>query len=667
MRHPRLRVEPLEARALPSAALITLPHPTGAPAPGASVAVVAALPADTPGVSPSQGRPTDLPAAKLFERLDTVAAPAASAAQLAAQQPIGLVVHPELPTAPAFFDTAATFLQSSQYRLGLDGVLQSYSPYAGWANSPLDIARFTIALYMDYQQTGDLTDLPALELNADWLAAHIQARTTAQGQSYDVIPYSFGVPDFAIPPGFVSAPAAAAEVDALYLASLVAARPDWYTDAYALTTIFHVPVAQGGVLISLSSGTAAAWYEEFASPTAAETPRTLNGDLLTLTWLDWYATTAQLSDSARQDVANLFQAGIAGLLLSLPQYDEPSLQISVYDLEHRGWNQAYADGAVTALDYLAQLSSTPGLETYANRWRGHTYPATTTGTAVRIAGDLNGDGQQDLLHFDTDGSWHVSLAGGNPTNPGVVAQWSGNANWQTVFAGDVTGDGRADLIGFNYDGSWWVGVSSGSGVVTQQWAQWSAASHWSRVFVGDFNGDGKLDIAGFNKDGTWWVGISSGNRFVTQPWAAWSAAGNWADVFIGDFNGDHKADVAGFNYDGSWWVGLATPGHFSTTMWSQWSAAHNWSGVYVGDFNGDGRSDFAGFGYDGAWWVGTSTGVNATTQQWAQWPVALDWTDVVVSNYLRNGKADVIGFNADGSWWVGESNGAPAFQTQVLA
>jgi len=641
----RLRLEALESRVVPSGAGV----PQGQFAP-----------------NPTLGRPSALPAATLFHDLAGVNAPAPTPTQAAALGLPDPAAHPGLPAPPPFYDPRWFYeTQPNLYRFGADGVLHVYTPYSGWANNPLTIARYVVGCYISYQQDGDSGALAPMQTNASWLANSMQARQGLGGTTFYVIPYSFGVSDFFIPPGFVSGIAAAAEADALFSAGLVLGRADWSQDAYSLTTVFSQPVSAGGVMIPLTPDGSAAWFEEYASNLVAETPRVLNGHMLAVSWLNWYAQNASLAGPQRQAVQNYVQQGLNGLALELPNYDEPSLRISVYDLERRGWNQAYQDAHVIELDYLYHLTGRSMFEVYANRWRGKVYPPTSAGTALRFGADVNGDGNVDRMHFDTDGRWRVDLVNGDVLTPGIWAQWSSADHWNTVAVGDFNGDGKADVVGFNADGSWWVGLSSGNGFTTQLWTTWSSADHWSQVFVGDVNGDGKADVVGFNKDGAWWVGLSGGSGFTTQLWATWSTASHWANVTLADVNGDGKADLLGFNRDGAWWAGLSGGFGFTTQLWAVWSPAVYWPGIFVGDFNGDGSADVAGFSGTGTWWVGLSTGGGLGMSAWAQWSTPDHWSNIVAGNFLRHRRTDIAGFNYDGTWWIAESNGGPQFQTQV--
>ena len=97
-------------------------------------------------------------------------------------------------------------------------------------------------------------------------------------------------------------------------------------------------------------------------------------------------------------------------------------------------------------------------------------------SSYRLAGDWDGDGQQDLA-MRRLGYWlnSISEATGGPFDI-----WSGSSlgvGWQTHVAGDFDGDGKEDIAQFHpSNGTWWVSESTGSSFATALWADFSPSA-----------------------------------------------------------------------------------------------------------------------------------------------------------------------------------------------
>src|SRR5205807_2707531 len=143
-------------------------------------------------------------------------------------------------------------------------------------------------------------------------------------------------------------------------------------------------------------------------------------------------------------------------------------------------------------------------------------PSTTPAGNI-LSGRFTGDTLNDVARFNQDGTWTVGVPQSNgPLVAQTWAQWTPSRQWLFTGKGDFNGDGKQDVIAFNIDGSIWVAQANaqGSGFNTTQWTSFSPAINWASIQVGDANGDGKDDVYGFNNDGTWWVGVSTGSSFT---------------------------------------------------------------------------------------------------------------------------------------------------------
>ena len=240
----------------------------------------------------------------------------------------------------------------------------------------------------------------------------------------------------------------------------------------------------------------------------------------------------------------------------------------------------------------------------------------------RVAGDMNGDGADDLIGFGYGGVFVALSNGVDSFLP--VSRWttdfSYDQGWRADLhprmIGDVNGDGADDLVGFGYGG---VFVTLSNGVdkflPVSRWSTdfsynqgWRADLH-PRV-TGDVNGDGVDDLVGFGYGGVF-VALSNGvDSFLpVSRWATdFSYDQGWrAELHprvTGDVNGDGRNDLIGFG-SGGVFAALSDGSKFlPVSIWTtDYSYIQGWRTEFhprtVGDMNGDGKDDLVGFGYGG--------------------------------------------------------------------
>ncbi len=270
------------------------------------------------------------------------------------------------------------------------------------------------------------------------------------------------------------------------------------------------------------------------------------------------------------------------------------------------------------------------------------------GWAVAGAGDVNGDGYDDVivsaLAYDNGeiDEGRVWLFLGSASGLGATSSWRAESNQASALfgnsigtAGDVNGDGYSDvIIGANtYDNGQtdegrafvWYGSSSDLGADgTPANADWSAESNQSSArfgnavaTAGDVNGDGYSDVIvgarqfdnGQTDEGRAYVYYGGSSGLAAS--AAWigevDLAGDrfgYSVACAGDVNGDGYSDVVvgAPNYtNGQADEGIVYVFHGSITgltavpMWSVEShnvgALLGYSVASAGDVNGDGYSD----------------------------------------------------------------------------
>ena len=243
--------------------------------------------------------------------------------------------------------------------------------------------------------------------------------------------------------------------------------------------------------------------------------------------------------------------------------------------------------------------------------------------ALTVTGDFNRDGKLDLAVADqcgmtcTDGSVHILLGNGDGTFQAATTYPSSANGSTSIVVGDLNGDGNLDLVlvdlSFCVEDQWdncvsplgtvTVLLGRGDGTFEAPVHYGSGAQVPLSVALGDFNGDGKLDLAvthcplcaSLNNAGnTDVVGVLLGNGDGTFQTAITAdpgiSQGSNHTVAVSDLNGDGNLDLLLTNFimlgngDGT----FQSPLFYPTSEFGQLGE--------IADFNGDGKPDLILFG-----------------------------------------------------------------------
>jgi len=228
--------------------------------------------------------------------------------------------------------------------------------------------------------------------------------------------------------------------------------------------------------------------------------------------------------------------------------------------------------------------------------------------------DFSGDGRSDILFRHDDGrvaAWSATSFEGFNSNTYYRAD-AVPTSWRIAGAGDLNGDGKDDLIWQNADGQLSGWQSTGSAFQEAAYTRAAVATNWKVVGTGDFNGDGFSDLLWRSMDGgvSTWLNDSN-HGFDEGSFYAANIPTSWHIVGAADFDGDAKDDLLWQNDDGRISVWHSNGSAFDQNAYST-IVAGNWRVAATGDYNGDGRADLIWQNNDGrvSTWQSNGAGFN---------------------------------------------------------
>lgn len=196
------------------------------------------------------------------------------------------------------------------------------------------------------------------------------------------------------------------------------------------------------------------------------------------------------------------------------------------DINGDGRDDVIVASADDSADVFAMRSTATGFGAFT-KWHeafGH------EGETLEAA-DVNGDGRDDLVAFSQGTALervHVALSSGTAFGAAAIWQEDFASSGAMPGAGDLDGDGDEDVVSFSRtdSGNVWVGISNRVNAFAD--ALWGTGfgGPLGTYRVGDVNGDGRADLIRFTQDsaGDVFVRLSTGSGFGAEAlWHGWFA------------------------------------------------------------------------------------------------------------------------------------------------
>jgi Bacterial Ig-like domain (group 3)/FG-GAP-like repeat len=314
-----------------------------------------------------------------------------------------------------------------------------------------------------------------------------------------------------------------------------------------------------------------------------------------------------------------------------------------------------------------------------------TIQMTPTPPITITSGDLNKDGNPDIVSVNTDGlNGSISVFLGNSDGTYKPALNLALPNEQTQYAviDDLNNDGNLDIVAISGSG-FSIFLGNGDGTFKPVQNVTPAGSNlnaFAGLITADVNGDGKKDI--ITADGQVFLGAGDGVTFTLVPTRSFTVQSAGASpaapaIVSADFNNDKKVDVA--VDDGSAIHIFLGNGDGTFKTGPVYSTISDLGFIFAVDLNGDGNVDiwsgFAGKGLYGAdqeslvayALMGNGDG---TFQGAPDLPVKYAQTNLADLN--GDGRPDLVSFTLNSTnqsvlnTYLTQANGIPKLEQQLV-
>ena len=280
-------------------------------------------------------------------------------------------------------------------------------------------------------------------------------------------------------------------------------------------------------------------------------------------------------------------------------------------------------------------------------------------------GDFDGDGKDDVLLWN-QGSWHVhelnglTAVGGETEAPGLPR----DTDWQVAGVGDLNRDGNDDVLFRHRTGVWFYHAMNGRQTMPSASGTPALPESlaWQLAGIGDLNRDGSDDVLLRHRHGRWLYFAMDGlHRVAAGRGVALPRDLRLRFAGIGDLNGDGNDDILLRHVDGRWFYYAILNGRALTATSGEVALLqhtdHRIPGI--GDLNGDGNDDILLRNSNGRWLYYAMNGRHVLAEQSGRADISSSqrWQLAGVGDLNGDGLDDVLLQNTDGRWFYYAMNG----------
>ena|GEM_PF-1162414 len=206
-----------------------------------------------------------------------------------------------------------------------------------------------------------------------------------------------------------------------------------------------------------------------------------------------------------------------------------------------------------------------------------------------ISGDLDGDGDVELIYGADDDKLHARRANGGELPGWPVSLWGDVRSKPAI--GDVDGDGSLEVVAADAAGLVWV--VNEDGTPARGWPRQTGSSAYAGVVLTDLDGDGHLDVVVGSYDDRVYAFDGDGGLLPGFP-ASPLGEPRYAPPAAADLDADGKNELI-VAHSG----GVTVLEHDGAVKWQAQIGAIDHSAPAVGDVDGDGKLEIVVGGNNG--------------------------------------------------------------------